>query len=146
MIRATRLRAAGVRGDLTDIGVLRRALAIFQERSHSSPFFICQRAFNARIKKGFVGPSVPVHSIRMKERNTSGIFRARFLKEGESASKHLAKDISRFSKLGASVVGSSILVDDDAWATVEQHVVGINSIEVAGLPIPCKPYSDNVLC
>ena len=30
LIRATTLRAAGVRGDLTDAGVLKRALDIFQ--------------------------------------------------------------------------------------------------------------------
>ena len=40
LIRATRLRAAGVHGDLTDVGVLKRALDIFRGEDASSPFVV----------------------------------------------------------------------------------------------------------
>ena len=45
LIRATTLRAAGARGDLTDAGVLKQTLDIFQGGGVSSPFFHQQTHF-----------------------------------------------------------------------------------------------------
>ena len=138
LIRSTKLRAAGVRGDLTDVGVLKRALDIFQGQAASSPFLICSRTLQERIRKGFLGPSVPVHRIRTKERSAVENFRLSFLMGESSALRHLAKDVACFSK----VASPSTHVDEDAWEATEQHVKGIHSVGVAGLPIPCKPLSE----
>ena len=41
LVRAVRLRAVGVRGDLTDVALIRRALAEYFRRSHfESHFFV----------------------------------------------------------------------------------------------------------
>ena len=123
LIRATTLRAAGVRGGLTDAGFLKRALDMFQGGGVSLLFFISKRTLQARIRKCFLGPSVPVHMIRTKD---------------QAAPRHLAKDVACFSM----VASSSTHVDEDAWAVTEEHVNAIRSIAIAGLPIPCKPLSE----
>ena len=101
-------------------------------------FLMSKRILQARIRKGFLGSSVPAHRIRTKDQAAVKHFRLPFLIEGGAAPRHLAKDVACFSM----VASSSTHVDEDAWAATEEHVNAIRSIAIAGLPIPCKPISE----
>jgi len=133
LIRATRLRAAGVRGDLRDIGVLKHALSkYFAADPDGCNFFVSERTQSARLRAGFVGPSATVNHMRRRELEHSQDFQFRFLLEGAIGAGHAVKDLQSFFRRSSAPAE----IGAEAWSVTGKHVQLLSSFEVAGLSIP----------
>ena len=122
LVQAVRLRSLGLRGDLSDAGLIRRALQEMfgdKDKHLDSHFLVGQRA--AASRSVMLGPSIALH--RFRER-IAGLFAARFRFSWLLRGGHVGH-VERGLDLNASA--SSALrrppdVSDVAWGTVRHHV------------------------
>jgi len=134
LVRATRLRAAGLRGDSTDSSLIMRAMSIHFQKQKGPHFFLTRPRTKA-VLEDMLGPSVSVSTLRSKILATRKRKHV-WLSQGMKAN-HMAKPIRRTRK-------SVDYVPDDLPSSVWDSVgVYLDNFEMGTEELPKQPQQQN---
>lgn len=131
LVRAVRLRALGVKGDLSDVGLIRRALREMfgVARPLDWNVFVGPRALAAR--GAMLGPSSAVHRIRMRALDEVATrWRFPWLLRDD----HVPHVTKAFNMAACAQVACWSVPDDlprEAWDAVESHVRLVHALKRA---------------
>jgi hypothetical protein len=137
LTRAVKLRAFGVKGDLSDLGLIRRALqgCFATSRPGRAHFTVCDvRTLKSR--QGNLGPSLSISRIRAEivERGLA-LFRFSWLLS-EQYSPSICKSLPAVPCRSLIDTPPPAELPDAVWKDTEDHIHSLRDVNIAGLAMP----------
>ena len=136
LIRAVRLRALGVRGDLTDVGLIRKALQEFGKSRRRPLSFLVSDPRTMKSRIGLVGPSLSISNTRCRLLGGSASpFRFSWLLR-DTPTQHLCKRMT-FDACAALVKAAlPSELPQGIWDEVVDHLRRLHGGQVSGVALP----------
>jgi len=136
LIRAVRLRALGVRGDLTDVGLIRKALQEFGKSRRRPLSFLVSDPRTMKSRIGLVGPSLSISNTRCRLLGGSASpFRFSWLLR-DTPTQHLCKRMT-FDACAALVKAAlPSELPQGIWDEVFDHLRRLHGGQVSGVALP----------
>ena len=137
LVRAVRLRAFGLRGDMRDVSIIRQALVHhFRNSSPDALRFQIVHSRTRAAREGVLGPSLPVARIRERIllRSSNNFVFSWLLRCGPA--RELCK---KLGKEGVDAVVEALPpsdLPDEVWQATLCHLLAVNGPEILGYSLP----------
>ena len=133
LIRAVRLRALGVRGDLTDVGLIRKALQEFGKSRRRPLSFLVSDPRTMKSRIGLVGPSLSISNTRCRLLGGSASpFRFSWLLQ-ERSIQHVCTFDACAALVKAALPSE---LPQGIWDEVFDHLRRLHGGQVSGVALP----------